>query len=101
MQQIAAEAGYEGVAAATSGNYGAAVASQAAKAGLKCIVVQEAFDSDIQLVFHVRVSRAGVFPLSWSLDHVGPLARSAASRCELPTAMMTWSTFSGSALRFG
>jgi cysteine synthase len=37
--------GYEGVAAATSGNYGAAVASQAAKAGLRCIVVQEAFDS--------------------------------------------------------
>ena len=31
--------------AATSGNYGAAVASQAAKAGLACIVVQEAFDS--------------------------------------------------------
>ncbi|HEX9260505.1 MAG TPA: 2-amino-4-oxopentanoate thiolase subunit OrtB [Acidimicrobiales bacterium] len=37
--------GYPGVAAATSGNYGAAVASQAAKAGLPCIVVQEAFDS--------------------------------------------------------
>ena len=37
--------GYGGVAAATSGNYGAAVASQAAKAGLRCIVVQEAFDS--------------------------------------------------------
>ncbi|WP_455203705.1 2-amino-4-oxopentanoate thiolase subunit OrtB [Kaarinaea lacus] len=37
--------GYRGVAAATSGNYGAAVASQAAKAGLRCIVVQEAFDS--------------------------------------------------------
>ncbi len=37
--------GYAGVAAATSGNYGAAVASQAAKAGLRCIVVQEAFDS--------------------------------------------------------
>jgi len=37
--------GYPGVAAATSGNYGAAVASQAAKAGLHCIVVQEAFDS--------------------------------------------------------
>jgi len=37
--------GYEGVAAATSGNFGAAVASQAAKAGLHCIVVQEAFDS--------------------------------------------------------
>ena len=36
---------YDGVVAATSGNYGAAVASQAAKAGLKCIVVQEAFDS--------------------------------------------------------
>ena len=32
--------GYPGVAAATSGNYGAAVASQAAKAGLRCIVVQ-------------------------------------------------------------
>jgi cysteine synthase len=37
--------GYEGVVAATSSNYGAAVASQAAKAGLRCIVVQEAFDS--------------------------------------------------------
>ena len=37
--------GYEGVVAATSGNYGAAVASQAAKAGMRCIVVQEAFDS--------------------------------------------------------
>jgi cysteine synthase len=37
--------GYEGVAAATSGNYGAALASQAAKAGLRCIVAQEAFDS--------------------------------------------------------
>ena len=37
--------GYRGMAAATSGNYGAAVASQAAKAGLGCIVVQEAFDS--------------------------------------------------------
>ena len=36
---------YAGVVAATSGNYGAAVASQAAKAGLHCIVVQEAFDS--------------------------------------------------------
>ncbi len=38
--------GYVGIAAATSGNYGAAVASQAAKAGLRCIVVQEAFDSE-------------------------------------------------------
>lgn len=38
--------GYQGIAAATSGNYGAAVASQAAKAGLRCIVVQEAFDSE-------------------------------------------------------
>ena len=37
--------GYTGVVAATSGNYGAAIASQAAKAGLRCIVVQEAFDS--------------------------------------------------------
>jgi cysteine synthase len=37
--------GYTGVAAATSGNYGAAIASQAAKLGLRCIIVQEAFDS--------------------------------------------------------
>jgi cysteine synthase len=37
--------GYPGVSAATSGNYGAAVASQAAKWGLACIIVQEAFDS--------------------------------------------------------
>lgn len=37
--------GYPGVIAATSGNYGAAVASQAAMRGLKCIVVQETFDS--------------------------------------------------------
>ena len=37
--------GYKGVVAATSGNYGAAVASQAAQRGLKCIIIQEAFDS--------------------------------------------------------
>ncbi len=37
--------GYEGVIAATSGNYGAAVASQAAMRGLKCIIVQECYDS--------------------------------------------------------
>lgn len=37
--------GYTGVVTATSGNYGAAVASHAAKLGLKCIVVQECFDS--------------------------------------------------------
>lgn len=37
--------GYKGVISATSGNYGAAVAACAAKAGLKCIVVQECFDS--------------------------------------------------------
>ena len=37
--------GYKGVIAATSGNYGAAVASQAAKLGLKCIIVQECYDS--------------------------------------------------------
>jgi 2-amino-4-ketopentanoate thiolase beta subunit len=37
--------GFKGVAAATSGNYGAAVASQAAMRGLKCIIVQEAYDS--------------------------------------------------------
>jgi cysteine synthase len=41
----AKQRGYSGVVAATSGNYGAAIASQAAKAGLRCIVVQEAFDS--------------------------------------------------------
>lgn len=37
--------GYKGVIAATSGNYGSAVASQAAMQGLKCIIVQETFDS--------------------------------------------------------
>ncbi len=37
--------GYKGVIAATSGNYGAAVASQAAMLGLKCIIVQECYDS--------------------------------------------------------
>ncbi len=37
--------GYKGVIAATSGNYGAAVASQASMLGLKCIIVQECFDS--------------------------------------------------------
>lgn len=42
---LAKERGYRGVVAATSGNYGAAVASQATMQGLKCIVVQEAFDS--------------------------------------------------------
>jgi len=41
----AREKGYPGVIAATSGNYGAAVASQAAMRGLKCIIVQEVFDS--------------------------------------------------------
>jgi cysteine synthase len=42
---LAHELGYRGVVAATSGNYGAAVASQAAKSGLAAIIVQEAFDS--------------------------------------------------------
>ncbi len=37
--------GFKGVIAATSGNYGAAVASQAAMQGLDCIIVQECFDS--------------------------------------------------------
>jgi cysteine synthase len=41
----AARKGYPGIIAATSGNYGAAVASQAAQRGLKCIIVQETFDS--------------------------------------------------------
>ncbi|MDR2183066.1 MAG: PLP-dependent lyase/thiolase [Clostridiales bacterium] len=37
--------GFKGVAAATSGNYGAAVASQAAKLGLNAIIAQECYDS--------------------------------------------------------
>jgi cysteine synthase len=41
----AAVKGFKGLIAATSGNYGAAVASQAAQRGLKAIIVQEVFDS--------------------------------------------------------
>ncbi len=41
----AAKLGYKGVVAASSGNYGAAVASQAAKRGLKAIILQEVYDS--------------------------------------------------------
>lgn len=41
----AAQGGFEGVIAATSGNYGAAVASQAATYGLKALILQEVFDS--------------------------------------------------------
>ncbi len=41
----AKDLGFPGVMAATSGNYGAAVASQAAIRGLSCIVVQECYDS--------------------------------------------------------
>ncbi|KLU59756.1 cysteine synthase B [Peptococcaceae bacterium CEB3] len=37
--------GYPGVIAATSGNYGAAVASQAAMRGIPALIVQEVFDS--------------------------------------------------------
>ena len=37
--------GYTGVGAATSGNYGAAVASQANIRGLKCIIANECYDS--------------------------------------------------------
>ena len=37
--------GYKGAISATSGNYGAAVAATCAMAGLKCIVVQECYDS--------------------------------------------------------
>lgn len=44
--QQAKRLGYKGVIAATSGNYGAAVAAQAAMNGLKCIVVQECYDND-------------------------------------------------------
>lgn len=42
---IAKKLGFKGIAAATSGNYGAAVASQAAMRNLPCIIVQECFDS--------------------------------------------------------
>jgi len=42
---IAKQKGYPGVICASSGNYAAAVASQAAMRGLKCIIVQEVFDS--------------------------------------------------------
>lgn len=38
-------AGYPGVIAATSGNYGAAVAAMCAMQGQRCIIVQETFDS--------------------------------------------------------
>ncbi len=41
----AQKVGYPGVVAATSGNFGAAIASQAAIRGLKCIIVQETYDS--------------------------------------------------------
>ncbi|MCL2608886.1 MAG: 2-amino-4-oxopentanoate thiolase subunit OrtB [Treponema sp.] len=41
----AKKVGYKGLIAATSGNFGAAVASQAAIRGLKCIIVQECYDS--------------------------------------------------------
>ncbi len=41
----ASRRGYPGVMAATSGNYGAAVASQAAMRRIPCIIVQEVFDS--------------------------------------------------------
>ena len=42
---LANKLGYKGVVCATSGNYGAAVAAQAAMYDLKCIVVQECYDS--------------------------------------------------------
>ena len=41
----AKQKGYSGVVAATSGNYGAGIASQAAMLNLQSIVVQEVFDS--------------------------------------------------------
>ena len=41
----ARRSGYAGLVAATSGNYGAAVASQAARHGLRALIVQEAYDS--------------------------------------------------------
>ncbi len=41
----AALKGFSGLISATSGNYGAAVASQASQRGLKAIILQEVFDS--------------------------------------------------------
>ena len=41
----AAQQGYSGVVAASSGNFGAAVASQACKQGLDAIILQETYDS--------------------------------------------------------
>ncbi len=41
----AARVGYKGLVCASSGNYGAAVASQAVKYGLKSIIIQESYDS--------------------------------------------------------
>ena len=41
----AAQLGYKGVVCSSSGNYGAAVASQAARRGIKAIIIQEVFDS--------------------------------------------------------
>ena len=41
----AKQLGFPGVMSATSGNYGAAVASQAAMANLPCIIVEECYDS--------------------------------------------------------
>ncbi|MGM0606976.1 MAG: 2-amino-4-oxopentanoate thiolase subunit OrtB [Candidatus Muiribacteriota bacterium] len=43
---VAKMKGYKGIVAATSGNYGAAVASQAAMYNLQCIILQEVFDSN-------------------------------------------------------
>ena len=42
---VAQRKGFPGLISATSGNYGAAVASQAAQRGLKAIIIQEVFDS--------------------------------------------------------
>ena len=41
----AAQLGYKGVVCSSSGNYGAAVASQAARHGIKAIIIQEVYDS--------------------------------------------------------
>ena len=43
---MAEKMGYKGIMAATSGNYGAAVASQGAMRNLRTIIVQECFDSE-------------------------------------------------------